>query len=135
MVTKQQVSGSWRELIGGIKQRWGELTDDDLTRVEGDLDQLVGLIQRKSGETRAEIEEYIEHLLEGSGGMVDTARQYADQARRSVQEASQQVTEQVQTGYVEAEKMMQRHPLESVAISFGVGLISGLVVGLMIRPK
>ncbi len=135
MVTKQQVSGSWRELIGGIKQRWGELTDDDLSRVEGDLDQLVGLIQAKCGESREEIEEYIDHLLEGSGHIVDTARHYADQARRTVQEASHHVTEQVQTGYVEAERMMQRHPLESVAIGFGVGLISGLVVGLMIRPK
>ena len=139
MITSQQLHGNWREIRGGIKQRWGELTDDELDQAEGSAEQLIGLIQRKSDETRQEIEEYLEHLIEGSGEACETtadaAREYAEQARQRLQEKSQQVAQQVQAGYVEAEEMMRRRPVESVAIAFGVGLISGLVVGLTIRPR
>jgi uncharacterized protein YjbJ (UPF0337 family) len=133
MVTQQQLKGSWREIVGGIKRRWGNLTDDELTSAEGSVEQLVGLIQRKTGEAREKIEQYIDQLA-GDGTMetvrdtakqyVDTAKQYADQARESIQ-----------TGYVEAERMVQRHPLESVAVAFGAGLIGGVIVGLMIRSR
>jgi len=133
MVTQQQLKGSWREIVGGIKKRWGNLTDDELTSAEGSVEQLVGLIQRKTGEAREKIEQYIDQLA-GDGTVetmretakqyVDTAKQYADQAR-----------EQIQTGYVEAERMVQRHPLESVAVAFGAGLIGGVIVGLMIRSR
>jgi uncharacterized protein YjbJ (UPF0337 family) len=133
MVTQQQLKGSWREIVGGIKRRWGNLTDDELTSAEGSVEQLVGLIQRKTGEAREKIEQYIDQLAgdgtaegfrETAKQYVDTAKQYADQARESLQ-----------SGYVEAERMLKRHPMESVAIAFGAGLIGGLVVGLMIRSR
>jgi uncharacterized protein YjbJ (UPF0337 family) len=126
MVTQQQLKGSWREIVGGIKRRWGNLTDDELTSAEGSVEQLVGLIQRKTGEARQNIEQYIDQLA-GSGtaeNLRETAKQYADQARESLQ-----------AGYVEAERMLKRHPMESVAIAFGAGLIGGLIVGLMIRSR
>ena len=56
MDTDQQVAGNWGQLKGKVKQRWGQLTDDELMEVEGNYDQLVGLIQQKSGEARHHIE-------------------------------------------------------------------------------
>lgn len=136
MVTNQQISGSWREIVGGIKSRWGEITDDELTQVEGNVEQLVGLIQRKTGETRQRVEQVLEELSQGgTHGVADSARKLADQTRERVQHASEQVTHQVQEGYAQAEQTVRRHPLESVAVAFGVGIVSGLVVGLMIRPR
>jgi uncharacterized protein YjbJ (UPF0337 family) len=54
--------GNWNEVKGKIKQRWGDLTDDDLTFQEGKEDELIGRIQRKTGESREEVVRYINSL-------------------------------------------------------------------------
>ena len=41
--------GSWKELQGKVKGRWGELTDDDLTEINGKRDQLEGRLQQRYG--------------------------------------------------------------------------------------
>jgi len=57
-----RIKGNWNELKGRIKQRWGELTDDDLKYEEGKDDELIGRIQKKTGQRREEIIEYINSL-------------------------------------------------------------------------
>jgi uncharacterized protein YjbJ (UPF0337 family) len=42
-----QIEGQWKELAGGVKEKWGKLTDDELTEVGGKRDRLAGLIQKK----------------------------------------------------------------------------------------
>ncbi|MGE5546009.1 MAG: CsbD family protein [Solirubrobacterales bacterium] len=54
-----QVKGSWKEFKGKVKAQWGDLTDDDLDRVEGQRDQLVGRIQQRYGCTREEAEKQV----------------------------------------------------------------------------
>lgn len=44
---------------GKAKQLWGKLTDDDFTRAQGDYDELVGLINERTGETRERVEELL----------------------------------------------------------------------------
>lgn len=41
--------GQWKQMKGSVKQQWGKLTDDDLTRIEGDRDRLVGTVQERYG--------------------------------------------------------------------------------------
>ena len=41
--------GKWKELKGSVKEKWGELTDDDVTEVEGKTEKLVGILQAKYG--------------------------------------------------------------------------------------
>ncbi len=48
----EQISGSWTEMKGKIKERWGKLTDDDLKVIEGRRDQLAGLLQKRYGYTK-----------------------------------------------------------------------------------
>jgi uncharacterized protein YjbJ (UPF0337 family) len=54
--------GNWNEAKGKIKQRWGDLTDDDLTFQEGKEDELIGRIQKKTGESREEVIRYLNSL-------------------------------------------------------------------------
>ncbi|MEH6307770.1 CsbD family protein [Olivibacter sp. CPCC 100613] len=54
--------GSWNEIKGKVKQKWGELTDDDLTYTEGKEDELVGKLQKKTGQTREEVVKYLNSL-------------------------------------------------------------------------
>ena len=48
--------GNWKQYQGSAKEQWGKLTDDDLTKVEGRRDQLVGRIQERYGIVRDEAE-------------------------------------------------------------------------------
>jgi uncharacterized protein YjbJ (UPF0337 family) len=56
------VKGNWNEMKGKLKQKWGNLTDDDLTFREGQEDEMVGKIQKRTGQTREEIIRYINSL-------------------------------------------------------------------------
>lgn len=48
------IKGKWRQLKGKAKQQWSKLTDDDLTRIEGNLDEAAGVIQERYGRSRDE---------------------------------------------------------------------------------
>jgi uncharacterized protein YjbJ (UPF0337 family) len=44
-----QVQGNWKQMTGQIKEKWGKLTDDDLTTIAGKRDQLAGVLQERYG--------------------------------------------------------------------------------------
>jgi uncharacterized protein YjbJ (UPF0337 family) len=58
--TKLTLKGNWNIIKGKLKQTYGELTDDDLTYVEGQEDELVGRIQKRVGTTTAEVRNLLE---------------------------------------------------------------------------
>ena len=51
-----RIKGNWNVAKGKLKQRWAELTDDDLEFIEGQEDELIVRIQRRTGETRDAVE-------------------------------------------------------------------------------
>ncbi|MEB2776929.1 CsbD family protein [Algoriphagus sp. D3-2-R+10] len=55
MSTNLKLKGNWNTLKGELKEKYGELTDDDLTYVEGKEDQLLGRIQKRTGEAEDKI--------------------------------------------------------------------------------
>ncbi|MDZ4403966.1 CsbD family protein [Prosthecobacter sp.] len=59
-MTATQTKGNWNIVKGKLKQKWASLTDDDLTYVEGKTDELIGRIQKRTGETREEIKRYMQ---------------------------------------------------------------------------
>jgi uncharacterized protein YjbJ (UPF0337 family) len=46
--------GKWHELKGQVKQQWGKLTDEDLTRLSGKTEELVGVLRRRYGYGKAQ---------------------------------------------------------------------------------
>jgi uncharacterized protein YjbJ (UPF0337 family) len=60
--TKDIWQGRWTQLRGKIREKWGELTQDELDQAKGQRDQLVGRIQEKTGKARAEIEKEIDRM-------------------------------------------------------------------------
>ncbi len=52
--------GKWEQMRGQAKIWWGKLTDDDLEKVNGNVDKLTGLLQEKYGYTKQQAEEEIE---------------------------------------------------------------------------
>lgn len=48
-MNKEILQGNWNELKGKVKEKWGKLTDDDLTEIDGESDQLLGKLQKRYG--------------------------------------------------------------------------------------
>ncbi len=65
--------GQWRQLRGKIKEQWGNLTDDDLDRVNGQYDQLVGILQERCGYSMADAEARLSEFLAGVIDAVERA--------------------------------------------------------------
>jgi uncharacterized protein YjbJ (UPF0337 family) len=57
-----QISGKWDEIKGKVKQKWGNLTDDDLMYEEGQDDELIGRIEKKTGEAADSIRNFLRDL-------------------------------------------------------------------------
>jgi len=52
-------AGNWKTFKGTVKEQWGKLTEDDLTRIEGKRDQLLGVVQQRYGIAKDEAERQI----------------------------------------------------------------------------
>ena len=61
-MTKLQFKGSWNEVKGKLKQKYGQLTDDDLSFAEGKDEELLGRLQARLGKTKEALREEIEKL-------------------------------------------------------------------------
>ena len=55
-------TGRWNELKGKVKQQSADLTDNDLLYSEGKEDELLGRLQKKSGKTKEQIEDWLDSL-------------------------------------------------------------------------
>ena len=62
MTTKLDVQGNWNELKGKLKQKYGQLTDDDLSFTEGKFDELLGRLQQKLGRSKEDLRSEIEKM-------------------------------------------------------------------------
>ena len=54
-----ELAGDWQQFTGMVKKKWGKLTDDDLTVVNGKQDQLVGRVQERYGIAKDEAERQV----------------------------------------------------------------------------
>jgi uncharacterized protein YjbJ (UPF0337 family) len=54
--------GDWLRFKGSVRERWGELTDDEIEEARGNLDQLVGAIKSKTGESAGLIKDVLSRL-------------------------------------------------------------------------
>jgi len=128
MATRQEVSGQWNQIHGAVKEKYGQITDDELREVEGDSEQLIGLIQQKVGAARGEVEAFVSKIYEDCGATCSNLSQTASQYAEATGERLRQ-------GYDESTKVVAKHPMESVATAFGVGLLAGVVIGISLASR
>jgi len=77
-MNRDVLSGSWRDVRGRVMERWGKLTDDDLAKVEGRFDRLVGAVQKRYGFAREEAERQIEVFLDDVLGRLEAQEKGKD---------------------------------------------------------
>jgi uncharacterized protein YjbJ (UPF0337 family) len=61
-----QVEGNWKQFTGKVKEKWGKLTDDDLTAVNGKREALSGRIQERYGIAKEDAERQVDEFLKAS---------------------------------------------------------------------
>ena len=61
-MTKLEITGNWNQLRGKLKQKYANLTDDDLMFEEGKEEELLGRIQERTGESKEKIRAFVEDL-------------------------------------------------------------------------
>jgi uncharacterized protein YjbJ (UPF0337 family) len=139
MVNAQVLQGQWNQVRGELKKKWGQLTDDDLKFSGGNLDQLIGRIQQKTGEGREAIEHYLTDLTAQGASMVaqatETAGQYARYAGDQMREGYNRISDQFGRSYEVSQDYIRDQPVRSVATAFGIGVLFGVVVGLALRSR
>ena len=63
MINTDVLTAKWHQFRGKVKEQWGKITDNDLDRIAGKRDQLIGLVQEKYGYTKQKAEEEVEQFL------------------------------------------------------------------------
>ena len=62
-MTTLEIKGDWNTTKGKLKEKWAKLTDNDLQYAEGKQDELIGRIQKRTGETREAVEKTVKELF------------------------------------------------------------------------
>lgn len=137
MMNTQEIQGRWGQLRGKLKEKWGQLTHDDLQVFNGNVEQLVYRIMQRTGEDRKAVEEFLEKNLADASSVAaratDAVVEKVEAAAGTVREGYEQFREQASSGYHRAEGLVRKHPGESMAVLLGMGLMAGVLVGLLIR--
>jgi uncharacterized protein YjbJ (UPF0337 family) len=63
-INQDILAGKWKQVRGKAKQWWGRLTDNDLDRISGRFEELVGLVQERYGYTREQAQKEVEQFLD-----------------------------------------------------------------------
>ena len=58
------LEGKWKQLRGSVREKWGQLTDDEVDQIAGKRDKLSGFLQERYGYTQVEAEQQIDDFLE-----------------------------------------------------------------------
>jgi len=80
-MNKDVMQGKWKQLRGKVKETWGKLTDDDLDRIEGNSEQLLGLLQERYGYAKDKAEQELNRFLEATPDSADREALRRDQQR------------------------------------------------------
>ena len=136
-----RVEGNWKQLRGQVKERWGRLTDDDLTAIARKRDELEGKIQERYGYTkdriRKEIDDWrrsVESNVRASKGDLGTE---LEAIRADIQSLTSTVSrianrqlnraqDKALDAANQAEEAIRQNPLSAVAIAVGLGFLFGI---------
>lgn len=88
--------GKWKQIRGGFKKQWGKLTDDDLKRIQGSLDQITGILEQRYGYSKDRAERELEHYVDDIHQYSARLKGYGGDIQSKVHEAVSEVKGKVQ---------------------------------------
>lgn len=126
------LQGKLRAMQGRIKENWGQLTSDDMLRIDGKYDELVGTLQERYGYTRERATAEVNAFLESTQAWSDDASERVQEAWETGKaKAAQYQQELVQKLPEQPVQVVKEHPwLLLLTI-----LVVGVIIGIMLRDE
>jgi uncharacterized protein YjbJ (UPF0337 family) len=126
------LQGKLRAMQGQIKENWGQLTSDDMLRIDGKYDELVGTLQERYGYTRERATAEINAFLESTQAWSNDASERVQEAWETGKaKAAQYQQELVQKLPEQPVQVVKEHPwLLLLTI-----LLVGVIIGIMLRDE
>jgi uncharacterized protein YjbJ (UPF0337 family) len=133
----------WDEIKGKLKQRYGQLTDDDFAFVEGKGEELLGRLRERLGISSEDLNALLDEFYSEAGSRVEWARhkasELADDVRARAATAAEEVKAQAGVAYDQArrqaggfwhegEEYVRQNPRESLVTALFAGFIAGLLI-------
>ncbi len=135
--------GSWNKIKGNLKQKYSQLTDDDLAFAEGKGDELLGRLQAKLGLSRDAVTDILNEFKGTGGHFTDTVRTKVSEATARVGEVvddvKAKVSETAEHVYDSARRRasslrenaggyVSEQPVKALLIALGVGFFAGVLI-------
>lgn|SRR5690606_16010710 len=128
MIDRHALEGHWSELVRYLKKRWSEVSDYELQQARGDIQQLLGLLESKTGLSRERIEADLDQWLHQGKAL---AEQAVDAARNLAQNAAGRARRR----FEQSEHVIQDQPIPSALVVLGVGVLAGVLLGMALRSR
>lgn len=126
----KELSEKWDTVANATKKQFSQISDQDLKRTEGDLNELAAIIQKKAGKTRKQVEEFFDECCGSADSMAGQVTHLANNAGESIREGYNQAAEQARRGYESTVSTISDNPVRSLAVGLGLGLVVGLLIGM-----
>jgi uncharacterized protein YjbJ (UPF0337 family) len=108
------LEGQWQRLKGEIRSKWGKLTDDDIERIAGNKDRLIGVVQERYGYVWDEAQQMVDRYLDQYGDL----KTKATQALKAV--ASKDNLQKLASDVAE---LVRRYPIPALLFGLGIGYL------------
>ncbi len=139
MVSQSVLEANWNDIKANLKSKWQQLSDRDLQSFKGSADQLVHMIQRRTGQAKNVIENQLEEMIAQGRDIQNQVGQFfsgaASQAGEVYNEGYDVAAQKLAEGYQQASKYAKENPGAAVAILFGSGLLAGLGAAMLMRRR
>jgi ElaB/YqjD/DUF883 family membrane-anchored ribosome-binding protein len=136
MLSSMNVQENWDQLRERIRQKWPQFSDADLGQFEGNVDELVARIQRKTGANRDSIHEFLQTASQEGSTMMNRMKEQVSGTMAGARDAVGNVAEQARHGYEQVQTRVgdtvHDHPGMTVAAAFGLGVIAGIGLSLLL---
>lgn len=139
MINQEMLKSNWNAIVGAVQETFGQISGDDLARVQGNVEQFFGLMQQKAGQSREQVEQFLADFSESAGSTIsnamETASEMATDATRYVSQGYEAAAESAERGYDYAREVVERRPIESLAVVVGTSLLAGVLIGLSLSRR
>jgi ElaB/YqjD/DUF883 family membrane-anchored ribosome-binding protein len=139
MVSREELRSHWNIVKNRLLDHWRELSETELGQFNGTPSQLIGAIQQKTGASWNEVEAFLTSVMRdgrsASQRATGLAEQYGAEASQFAREGYDQLAAATAEYSKKITQTVQRRPMESLAVAFGIGLVAGAIVLMSNRRR
>lgn len=120
MISQEKITKNWHSVVGKVKEKFGQISNDNYSSVQGNIDQLVGLIERKAGQSREQTKKSFSRLQQCGRHFAQPLRKGTSSVQSTptemLDDGMKQVSQKAGQGYEYAKDTVARRPAESLAV-------------------